>query len=1252
LAGVRDNPVAKREILEAVWPWLKRDIGTRLKDARPGSECLVQTVLSTFGAFGDHDRALAMLDSACDAAASIETSDSQGSQIDIAAAQELPWAKPTASNESAFAGTTKPSAELLLPLLKARTREIEPWPTPYYEQVHDPLMDMFQKVRARNIDALAWHEGQLWIAESNLPLSPKAGQSDLTVSFYLWRYDPVAHESTLLSPKLGSHSAVHALAWQGDELWLGFDGDGVWRWKPDTVDVRRFKTEEGLFSLRIADIQSGTNSLYFSGGNEGTPVFGQYQPASRTWQELHPPIEQALNPLFQRKTAAIAVYGRWIGVAIPTFTIYDGRSKQWERPRLLPTEASTPQFPRPSGPLVSCLSADESGFWIGTTDHIIFFKPDTNQTKVLNLPGVPVAFAHAESWLWIVVENRQGAQLVLLDKRSQTLVGTLPLPTTPVLKVSTNGNYIGTLEPRVSSTSFRKIVANGNRVWIGGPGLMEVQLQDASVSNKSDEIASELPLHRAIWSRNAGEIALALERHPDVNQKSQSGWTPLLAAVETGDAELVRHLLLAKADPNQCASDGMFPLVLASENNDVAVVSALLEGGANPNLFIGPVVRGLPTIVSSVFPGLSGLIPPVQPSRVEASTTNDGSVIVSWDDRADNEDLYVVERVVDEVIVTTSGAVHRGRSNSFLVPANVTHWTDDSLEKVVVEARYTVSAINAAWHRDYDSELPSARVTVPKEWATQVVQPFEYSVAHDECRLLPPRIETQTALYAAAKHGAIESMRELLKKGANPNLQDGWGRTPLLGAVQAGESAAARLLLTAGARPELADVGGRTPVFVAYERHDDEPLLRELLAAIELGGRKRVASALIHSAARRGQIHDIQLLQSLGGDIASYTMYGESAPGLALRCGQLATAAWLLRHGFPLQEKRWTHFGIKTAEGELREEAGRDSVARSIVEHALASENNASDGAHPATSKSKSKRLWSVPEGSLIISISSGPSCGIPNGKAEVPRNAEFIDACRRNDMEQAVRLLGAGAELNCRDNKGMTPLTNALKTRAFAVARWLVEEGAFVNLTTEKGNAPLNFAVEAGDMGMIDLLLAYGADPNASHCPGGTALMAAAYRDRPDLAARILDAGGDPNLNGWEDDVGRAVSPLAVALRKGSVPMTEDLLARGANPRSRLYKDFHALDGMDPPAYPSLLMYAAAGGNVELIQRMLALGSDPHFKTDEGYDALSWAAGRGQEKAVRFLLPLSDLRGHALEKAQENGHASIAELLRNAGYE
>lgn len=60
-------------------------------------------------------------------------------------------------------------------------------------------------------------------------------------------------------------------------------------------------------------------------------------------------------------------------------------------------------------------------------------------------------------------------------------------------------------------------------------------------------------------------------------------------------------------------------------------------------------------------------------------------------------------------------------------------------------------------------------------------------------------------------------MTLLLDKEANPNLQANDGSTALLQAVTYGRLAAATLLLSRGANVDLADASGNTPLMVAAE---------------------------------------------------------------------------------------------------------------------------------------------------------------------------------------------------------------------------------------------------------------------------------------------------------------------------------------------------------------------------------------------------------------------------------------------------
>ncbi len=73
----------------------------------------------------------------------------------------------------------------------------------------------------------------------------------------------------------------------------------------------------------------------------------------------------------------------------------------------------------------------------------------------------------------------------------------------------------------------------------------------------------------------------------------------------------------------------------------------------------------------------------------------------------------------------------------------------------------------------------------------------------------------QTALHKAALVGNAERVKELLKKGADPNTQDKYGWTPLHKAAYWGRLDVVELLLVYGADPTVEDEDGRTPLDLA-----------------------------------------------------------------------------------------------------------------------------------------------------------------------------------------------------------------------------------------------------------------------------------------------------------------------------------------------------------------------------------------------------------------------------------------------------
>jgi Ankyrin repeats (3 copies) len=84
-----------------------------------------------------------------------------------------------------------------------------------------------------------------------------------------------------------------------------------------------------------------------------------------------------------------------------------------------------------------------------------------------------------------------------------------------------------------------------------------------------------------------------------------------------------------------------------------------------------------------------------------------------------------------------------------------------------------------------------------------------------------------TVLYQAAAGRKLRSMQALLKLGADPNIPDLWGGTPLRIAVLADSKASVELLIGAGAKIDHADENGVTPLMMAADM--DRVAILELL---------------------------------------------------------------------------------------------------------------------------------------------------------------------------------------------------------------------------------------------------------------------------------------------------------------------------------------------------------------------------------------------------------------------------------------
>ncbi len=140
--------------------------------------------------------------------------------------------------------------------------------------------------------------------------------------------------------------------------------------------------------------------------------------------------------------------------------------------------------------------------------------------------------------------------------------------------------------------------------------------------------------------------------------------------------------------------------------------------------------------------------------------------------------------------------------------------------------------------------------------------------------------------------GAVESLKDLLDRGADLAARDRWDRTPWLLALQVGDVAKAELLLAAGS--DL-DVHGRcrmTPMAFAIQNSHIHMLQWLIDRGFDLEAVDDSGHTPLMTAAEEGKTECVRLLIRAGADVSKETKGGESAINLAnLDIAQLLIAA-------------------------------------------------------------------------------------------------------------------------------------------------------------------------------------------------------------------------------------------------------------------------------------------------------------------------------------------------------------------------
>ncbi|XP_059209212.1 kinase D-interacting substrate of 220 kDa B isoform X1 [Centropristis striata] len=361
----------------------------------------------------------------------------------------------------------------------------------------------------------------------------------------------------------------------------------------------------------------------------------------------------------------------------------------------------------------------------------------------------------------------------------------------------------------------------------------------------------------------------------------------------------------------------------------------------------------------------------------------------------------------------------------------------------------------------------------------------------------------QTPLMVAAEQGNLEIVQELIRRGANVNLDDVDCWTALISASKEGHIEVVRELLENNANLEHRDMGGWTAVmWGAYKgRTDVVQLLLEKGANPNITGQYSVYPIIW--AAGRGHAEIVHLLLQHGAKVNCSDKYGTTPLIWAARKGHYDSVMHLLANGADVDQE------------------GANSMTALIV------------GVKGGYTEVVKELLKSNPNVNMT----------------DKDGNTALAIAAKEGHTEIVQDLLDAGTYVNILDRSGETMLIGAVRGGHVEIVRALLNKYADIDVRGQDGKTALYWAVEKGNATMVRDILQCNPDTESCTKEGETPLIKATKMRNIEIVELLLDKGAKVSAVEKKGD-----TPLHIAIRGRSRKLAE-LLLRNPKDGRLLYR-------------------------------------------------------------------------------------------------
>ena len=551
----------------------------------------------------------------------------------------------------------------------------------------------------------------------------------------------------------------------------------------------------------------------------------------------------------------------------------------------------------------------------------------------------------------------------------------------------------------------------------------------------------------------------------------------------------------------------------------------------------------------------------------------------------------------------------------------------------------------------------------------------------------------------------LETIKELLKQGADVNALNNEGDTPLMLAITNDNFEIISFLVDNGANINFQN--SQTPLMLAIKKKNFSviKLLMENGADINVKTLKG-NTALIEATNYKPILEIVKYLIDNGADIKAKTVKGNTALHYARECSDLSIIKLLIDNGADVNAQN--SYG-DTPLIEVLKYLGRDiNIVKYFIEKGadVNASNSVGDTALILAIENSIDKLELTDLVKLLV-----------DNKADInAKNIEGITPMisaignKYITFEIIKLLFDNGAKLDTKDPDIRNTVMNVLKNADTDIVKSLIDNG--INLDLEVSNNDLLKAVDDGNLILVTLLVNNKININLPDEKGWTAFLKAVDNKHPVIAKLLIDYGVDYNkdyktLNGFNylmafckanlpekvielleqgsdlnesDSTGKtalhyAAEYTGVATIKLLIEKGADIFAKSKIEETVLHfavenKDVEVAKlfielGIDMEAKTikkddpmadykqTALNYAAWSSNTEVVELFLKNGAIVNTTTSQGITALWAAARQGDLDTVKVLMKYNadpyfeTPRGNAIDIARDRGGNNIAKYIK-----